>query len=335
MELALDVCPSVLLEHELNNNLEHELRTKVDERIPHHEPRSTAMAGEGHTGEIDPEGAVMNGSAASPDEDENPFCSDTGASRRKPGPNKTVKSQDAGNRNAQDRGHRLRFALTRSLDKNAPSSSSQNWMTSSIRVGPPFLAVTIGYSPYSCAQIILHLFYTPVANSRAHSNQTSKFTKSRWKSNTSIWPSLFSVAIYESRVFSRHRAIFIYILTILGLTDEHHVLTTYFEGELIGSKYTFQTKHEDWCANEKTDHHHWSRFPAYRPIQSQAKKPDFHYKNWAQREHIFMRWKEYFLVPDHRVREITGASFEGFYYICFNQVAGSVSGIYFHAKSEK
>ena len=48
-----------------------------------------------------------------------------------------------------------------------------------------------------------------------------------------------------------------------------------------------------------------------------------------------MRWKEYFLVPDHRVREILGASFEGFYYICFNQVAGTLSGIYFHAKSEK
>lgn len=48
-----------------------------------------------------------------------------------------------------------------------------------------------------------------------------------------------------------------------------------------------------------------------------------------------MRWKEYFLVPDHRVRTISGASFEGFYYICFNQVEGTVSGIYFHAKSEK
>ena len=48
-----------------------------------------------------------------------------------------------------------------------------------------------------------------------------------------------------------------------------------------------------------------------------------------------MRWKEYFLVPDHRVRSISGASFEGFYYICFNQVQGTVSGIYFHAKSEK
>lgn len=48
-----------------------------------------------------------------------------------------------------------------------------------------------------------------------------------------------------------------------------------------------------------------------------------------------MRWKEYFLVPDHRVKSISGASFEGFYYICFDQRKGSVSGIYFHAKSEK
>jgi hypothetical protein len=48
-----------------------------------------------------------------------------------------------------------------------------------------------------------------------------------------------------------------------------------------------------------------------------------------------MRWKEHFLVPDHRVRTISGASFEGFYYICFNQCQGTVSGIYFHAKSEK
>lgn len=47
-----------------------------------------------------------------------------------------------------------------------------------------------------------------------------------------------------------------------------------------------------------------------------------------------MRWKEYFLVPDHRVKSINGASFEGFYYICFDQLAGSVSGIYYHAKSE-
>ena len=120
-----------------------------------------------------------------------------------------------------------------------------------------------------------------------------------------------------------------------GLTNDHPTLTTFFEGEIIGSKYTFQTRHESWGANDKTDMQHWGRFPAWRPLAKQAKKPDFHYKNSVQREHLFMRWKESFLVPDHRVREISGASFEGFYYICFNQVNGNVSGIYFHSRSEK
>ena len=120
-----------------------------------------------------------------------------------------------------------------------------------------------------------------------------------------------------------------------GLTEDHPTLTTYFEGEIIGTKYTFQTRHASWGATDKTDMQHWARFPAWRPLAKQAKKPDFHYKNNIERENIFMRWKESFLVPDHRVREIMGASFEGFYYICFNQVLGSVSGIYFHAKSEK
>ncbi|KAL9610548.1 MAG: hypothetical protein Q9167_004760 [Letrouitia subvulpina] len=124
-------------------------------------------------------------------------------------------------------------------------------------------------------------------------------------------------------------------LRIEGLTDDHPTLTTYFEGEIIGPKYTFQTRHASWGATDKTDMQHWARFQAWRPLAKQAKKPDFHYKNCAQRENIFMRWKESFLIPDHRVREITGASFEGFYYICFNQVERTISGIYFHAKSEK
>ncbi|WEW55828.1 hypothetical protein PRK78_001261 [Emydomyces testavorans] len=124
-------------------------------------------------------------------------------------------------------------------------------------------------------------------------------------------------------------------LRIQGLTEDHPTLTTYFEGEIIGTKHTFRTRNHSWGATDKTDMHHWARFPAWRPLAKMAKKPDFTYKNFAQREHIFMRWKEYFLVPDHRVKTINGASFEGFYYICFNQVKGTVSGIYFHAKSEK
>ncbi|KAK2750516.1 hypothetical protein FQN55_002116 [Onygenales sp. PD_40] len=124
-------------------------------------------------------------------------------------------------------------------------------------------------------------------------------------------------------------------LGIQGLTEDHPTLTTFFEGEIIGTKYTFVTQHESWGATDRTDMQHWAQFDAWRPLAKIAKKPDFTFKNFAQRENIFMRWKEYFLVPDHRVRTISGASFEGFYYICFNQVKGTVSGIYFHAKSEK
>ncbi|KAI9888719.1 MAG: hypothetical protein M1814_006488 [Vezdaea aestivalis] len=124
-------------------------------------------------------------------------------------------------------------------------------------------------------------------------------------------------------------------LRIQGLTEDHPTLTTYFEGEIIGNKYTFQTRHPEWGSSEKVDMKHWDRFQAYRPLAKQARKPDFKLKDFTQRENIFMRWKEQFLVPNHTVRTISGASFEGFYYICFNQVNGSISGIYFHAKSEK
>jgi glucose-induced degradation protein 4 len=144
-------------------------------------------------------------------------------------------------------------------------------------------------------------------------------------------------------------------LRIQGLTDEHQILTTFFTGEIIGGpnqKYTFQTKHPSWGATDKTDLQHWARFPAWRPLAKDAKRDiNFAYPTpgsgansdgytasghgWWQRENIFMRWKEWFLVPDHRVTSIQGASFEGFYYICFNQVEKRISGIYFHARSER
>ncbi|RQM05128.1 hypothetical protein DH86_00003561, partial [Scytalidium sp. 3C] len=124
-------------------------------------------------------------------------------------------------------------------------------------------------------------------------------------------------------------------LRIQGLTEDHPTLTTYFEGEIIGSKYSFLTQHQDWGSTDKVDLQHWSKFSAFRPYQKQARKGSLYIPNLAQKENIFMRWKEHFLVPDHRVRTISGASFEGFYYICFNQIQGTVSGIYFHAKSEK
>jgi hypothetical protein len=127
----------------------------------------------------------------------------------------------------------------------------------------------------------------------------------------------------------------IFLLGHADLTEDYPTLTTYFEGEIVGDRYLFRTKHPEWGCNERIDMQHWSKFNAYRPYAKPARKADFCFPNFAQKEHLFMRWKEYFLVPDHRVRTISGASFEGFYYICFNQTTGSVSGIYFHAKTEK
>ncbi|KAK1246080.1 hypothetical protein MKX07_005149 [Trichoderma sp. CBMAI-0711] len=145
--------------------------------------------------------------------------------------------------------------------------------------------------------------------------------------------------VYEVQVEIKHvdlRESFLCgYLRIQGLTEDHPTLTTYFEGEIIGTKYNFFTKHDDWGANSKVDLSHWSKFGAFRPYQKMARKGPVTITDLAQRDHIFMRWKEHFLVPDHRVRTITGASFEGFYYICFNQVKGEISGIYFHSKSEK
>ncbi|KAG9242618.1 vacuolar import and degradation protein-domain-containing protein [Calycina marina] len=123
-------------------------------------------------------------------------------------------------------------------------------------------------------------------------------------------------------------------LRIQGLTEDHPTLTTYFEGEIIGLKYSFLTQHQDWGSSDKVDLQHWAKFPAFQPFQKQVKK-GLPTPGILQCKNIFMRWKEHFLVPDHRVRTINGASFEGFYYICFNQIQGTVSGIYFHAKSEK
>jgi len=102
-------------------------------------------------------------------------------------------------------------------------------------------------------------------------------------------------------------------LRIKGLTDDWPELTTYFDAEIIGSRYGFLT--QKWGANEHEDQIHWSRFPAYHHVVKELKKPHLTIPD-RDRGAIFMRWKERFLVPDHRVQDISGASFAGFYYVC-------------------
>ncbi|KAI0293086.1 vacuolar import and degradation protein-domain-containing protein [Russula brevipes] len=87
-------------------------------------------------------------------------------------------------------------------------------------------------------------------------------------------------------------------LCIRGLTDDWPELTTYFDAEIIGSR----------------DMVHWARFPAFRHVKNKLKAPHLTMDGYPGA--VFMRWKERFLVPDHRVQDINGASFAGFYYVC-------------------
>jgi hypothetical protein len=96
-------------------------------------------------------------------------------------------------------------------------------------------------------------------------------------------------------------------LCIRGLTDDWPELTTYFDAEIIGSRHGFLTR--GWGADEEGDMTHWGRFPAFRHVKNKLKAPYLTVDGYPGA--VFMRWKERFLVPDHRVQDINGASFAG------------------------
>lgn len=119
---------------------------------------------------------------------------------------------------------------------------------------------------------------------------------------------------------------------IQGLDRPDTDLTTYFEGEIIGPKYSFYTRRPEWGAKEKTDLTHWGRFVPWRHIAQKAMDPDYVHEEYDKQDHIYMRWKECFLVPEEQTIQ---ASYAGFYYICFNQVEGKISGLYYHESAVK
>ncbi|KAG0045140.1 vacuolar import and degradation protein-domain-containing protein [Linnemannia elongata] len=119
-------------------------------------------------------------------------------------------------------------------------------------------------------------------------------------------------------------------LHIKGLTREYPELTTFFDAEIIGPQYSFLTR--KWDATEGTDQEHWALFQQF---QGSLYNMEAHQDDLKDGDVVFMRWKEHFLVPDHRVEGITGASFAGFYYICYNKRSGHINGYYYHQSSEK
>lgn len=97
-------------------------------------------------------------------------------------------------------------------------------------------------------------------------------------------------------------------LKIQGLTEDWPELTTYFDAEIVGSRHGFLT--QKWGAAEHNDKQHWSRFPAFRHVKNECQSPSLTIPD-RERGAVFMRWKEKFLVPNHRVQDINGASFAG------------------------
>ncbi|XP_010635829.1 glucose-induced degradation protein 4 homolog [Fukomys damarensis] len=121
-------------------------------------------------------------------------------------------------------------------------------------------------------------------------------------------------------------------LKIKGLTEEYPTLTTFFEGEIISRKHPFLTR--KWDADEDVDRKHWGKFLAFYQYAKSFNSDDFDYEELKSGDYVFMRWKEQFLVPDHTIKDISGASFAGFYYICFQKSAASIEGYYYHRSSE-
>ncbi|KAI7826904.1 vacuolar import/degradation protein Vid24 [Gamsiella multidivaricata] len=121
-------------------------------------------------------------------------------------------------------------------------------------------------------------------------------------------------------------------LHIKGLTEEYPELTTFFDAEIVGMEYSFLT--QKWDASEVTDEEHWKKFKPFENVNHLSGLEDAKC-DFRKVDVVFMRWKEHFLVPDHHVEGITGASFAGFYYICYHKQTGRINGYYYHQSSEK
>ncbi|RNA41039.1 glucose-induced degradation 4 -like protein [Brachionus plicatilis] len=122
-------------------------------------------------------------------------------------------------------------------------------------------------------------------------------------------------------------------LKIKGLTDEYPTLTTFFDAEIISKKHPFLTR--KWDADEEVDRKHWNKFNSFASYAKTFNNDDFDYEQIKDSDCVFMRWKELFLVPDHTIKDITGASFAGFYYICFQKSTSTIDGFYYHRSSEQ
>lgn len=147
---------------------------------------------------------------------------------------------------------------------------------------------------------------------------------------------------------------------ISGLTDDHPVITTCFRGEIINNplsawpgtrQYSFATEESGWGSFLENDLEHWRKLTGVGHAASDSeflRLLRLIHSGRRDALHVYMRWKEEFLVPDLRVKSLKNALFEGFYYVVLNVgrrndpagytaelIPGSISGLYYHTQNEK
>ncbi|RCH93640.1 GID complex subunit 4, VID24, partial [Rhizopus stolonifer] len=146
--------------------------------------------------------------------------------------------------------------------------------------------------------------WVDISNKRLrHSRLGALYDGSRFKGVQKCGMSKYNVIVDIQHVDLNSSKISGY-LNIEGLTSECPELTTFFEGEIIGPDYPFLTR--KWQAQQYIDALHWGKFPSFHPYIQSFNDDDFVY-NPFDKDFIYMRWKEHFLVPDHCVSNIEGA----------------------------
>ncbi|CAH6723537.1 vacuolar import and degradation protein 24 [[Candida] jaroonii] len=176
----------------------------------------------------------------------------------------------------------------------------------------------------------------------------------------------------EFKTVDLRNSLVVGFLQINGLTDQYPVITTCFKGEIINNpilktnpedlvkRYSFITENKHWESNFKNDLDHWKKLTNNYNLTDNEFLKKLYHMNKTDKVNvnefdddesmidvndglIYMRWKEEFLLPDARIKQIKGASFEGFYYIVLNVgnpnkpqlPIGSINGLYYHKSSEK
>eukprot|EP00056_Hartaetosiga_gracilis_P007953 m.114185 g.114185 ORF g.114185 m.114185 type:complete len:192 (-) comp12813_c1_seq3:1051-1626(-) len=119
------------------------------------------------------------------------------------------------------------------------------------------------------------------------------------------------------------------ILSIENLTPHLPQLQTYFDVDLVTSHKEFETT--EFFSTRKNDIEHWTRLPGFH-MEYIDTEDAFDFKT---NRYIYMRWKERFLIPHDEEQDLRGASFEGFYFVCFDRLNGSISGFYHHDACER